>query len=130
MFAVVNAAERFFAASRGGDIEAAITELADDVILLTPRSDDPVVGREAAGAFLRAVEGTCDEFRHTHVLVGGAADQSSLIALVFEARVGEQTLRGVDLIELDDNDRIATFTVAARPVAAVRAIGERLGGGV
>ena len=130
MFAVVNAAERFFAASRAGDVDAAIAELADDVILLTPRSDDPVVGQEAAGAFLRAVERVCDEFRHTHVLVGGTADQSPLIALVFEASVGEQTLRGVDLIELDANDRIATFTVAARPVAAVRAIGERLAGGV
>lgn len=125
----MNAAERFFAASRAGDLDALVAELAEDVILLTPRSDEPIVGRQAAGDLLRAVEGACDEFRHTHVLVSEGADQTPLIALVYEARIGDEQMRGVDLITLDDGDRISTFVIAARPVSAIAALGRRLAAG-
>jgi hypothetical protein len=45
---------------------------------------------------------------------------------VYEARVGEQTLSGVDLVAIDEHDRIATFTVLARPFAALMALGGRM----
>jgi len=32
----------------------------------------------------------------------------------------------VDLIELDDHDRITSFTVVARPLAALMALGARM----
>jgi hypothetical protein len=38
---------------------------------------------------------------------------------VFEAKIGRATLRGVDLLELDEVDRISSFTVAVRPVGAL-----------
>jgi hypothetical protein len=92
----MNAAERYWAASKARDVSAAVSELS------------------------RA----CDEFRHTHLL---ADDQGQLFGLVFEAKVGEETLRGVDLIELDDRDRISTITVCARPMKALMALGARMG---
>jgi len=49
----------------------------------------------------------------------GPASQP-LSGLVFAARVGDATLRGVEPIELDDRDRISSCTVAARPRAALR----------
>jgi hypothetical protein len=58
-----------------------------------------------------------------------ADDQGRLFGLVFEAKVGEETLRGVDLVELDDRDRISTFTVFARPMKALIALGARMGQG-
>lgn len=128
MIRLVNAAERFFAASRARDVDAAAEQLADDVVMLNPAADDPVVGKEAVGAALRAVEEACDEFRHTHLLVNSSTDQTPLFGLLFEARIGDQTLRGVDLVELDQDDRIRSFTVQARPISALMALGARLSG--
>ncbi len=126
----VNAAERFIAASRAHDVAAAAAELAPDVVMLNPASDEPIVGRESVAAALRAVDGACDEFRHTHLLVDAGSGTNSLVGLVFEARVGDATLRGVDLVEIDVSlDRISTFTVVARPIAALMALGTRMSGG-
>lgn len=54
--------------------------------------------------------------------------QRPLYGLVFEATIGDARLGGVDLIELDEHDRIARFTVAARPAAALMALGARMSG--
>lgn len=122
----MNAVERFLAASRAHDVDAAAAELADDVVMLNPATDEPVVGRDAVAAALRAVDTACDEFRHTDLLEARAGDEPHLFALVFQAKVGDSTLSGVDLIELDDQDRIKSFTVVARPVSALMALGGRM----
>ena len=58
----MNAAERFFAASSAHDAGAAIAELAADVVMLNPATDDPIVGKAAVAGALGAVEAACDEF--------------------------------------------------------------------
>jgi len=124
----VNAVERFLEASRARNVDAASAELAPDVVMLNPATDEPVVGNEAVAAALRAVEETCDEFQHTHLLADTSRAEAPLYGLVFEAKVGTATLRGVDLIEIDEHDRIARFEVAARPMAALMALGSRMSG--
>jgi len=124
----VNAVERFLAASHDHDVDAAAAELAPDVVMLNPATDDPVVGKDAVAAALRAVDAACDEFRHTHLLEARSTGQTALFGLVFEARVGDSTLRGIDLIELDEHDRISSFTVAVRPIAGLMALGARMPG--
>lgn len=125
----MNAAERFLAASRAHDVAAAAAELAPDVVMLNPTSDEPVVGKDAVSAALRDVDTACDEFRHTHLLIDAASGAKPLFGLVFKARIGDQTLHGVDLVEIDESlDRIATFTVMARPIAALTALGARMPG--
>ncbi len=41
-FHAVNAAERFLAASRARDVDAAAAELSPDVVMLSPATDDPI----------------------------------------------------------------------------------------
>ena len=96
--------------------------------MLNPATDDPVVGKQAVAAALRAVEEACDEFQHTHLLADTSNADAPLYGLVFEAKIGTATLRGVDLIEIDEHDRITRFEVAARPMAALMALGGRMGG--
>lgn len=124
----MNAAERYFAASRARDLDAALAELAPDVVMLNPASDDPLVGKGAVTAALRAVEQACDEFRHTHLLADSSGADAALYGLVFEATMGPATLRGVDLLELDEEDRITRFEVTARPVPALMALRSRMTG--
>jgi hypothetical protein len=123
----VNAAQRFQEASRRRDVEAAAAELAPDVVMLNPASDEPIVGRDAVIAALRAVEGACDEFEHTHLLGEASPGEAPLFGLVFRARVGDARLGGVDLVTLDERDRICRFEVAVRPVPALMALGARMG---
>ena len=92
--------------------------------MLNPATDDPVVGRDAVGAALQAVESACDEFRHTHLLTEPTGH--SVFALVFEASIGEIAFSGVDLIVLDESDRIKQFSVSLRPASALSAIGARM----
>jgi hypothetical protein len=125
-FRPMNAAERFLAASRARNVDAATAELAANVVMLSPATDDPITGAEAVADALRAVEAACDEFQHTHLLADASSDRPSLFGLVFEARVGEAKLRGIDLIEINAHDQITRFEVAARPIAALMALGNRM----
>lgn len=125
-FRAVNAAERFLVASRARDVDAAAAELSPDVVMLNPANDDPVVGQAAVADALRAVDAACDQFQHTHLLADRSSNRASLYGLVFEATVGEAKLRGIDLIEVNECDRIARFEVAARPIAALMALGNRM----
>ena len=125
-FRAVNAAERFLAASRARDVDAAAAELSPEVVMLNPANDDPVVGQAAVADALRAVEAACDRFQHTHLLADTSSDRATLYGLVFEMTVGDARLRGVDLIEVDEQDRIARFEVAVRPITALMALGNRM----
>jgi limonene-1,2-epoxide hydrolase len=123
----MNAAERFLAASRANDVEAAAAELAPDVVMLNPATDEALSGRDAVAAALHAVATACDEFHHTHLLVDTANGERPLYGLVFEARIGDHHLSGVDLIEIDESsDQINSFTVMARPIPALMAQGARM----
>ena len=92
--------------------------------MLNPATDDAVVGREAVAAALRG--STRRATSSPHLLAEISDDDGKLYGLVFEAKVGEATLRGVDLVTLDDLDRIVRFEVAARPMAALMALGSRM----
>jgi hypothetical protein len=122
----MNAAQRYVEAARSHDLAAAVAEMAPDVEMRTPATDDPVIGRDAVSAALRGVQQACDEFVHTQLLEPAADSTDRVYALVFEARIGDARLQGVDLIELDDDDQIVAFTVIARPVASLMALGARI----
>ncbi|MDQ6819057.1 MAG: nuclear transport factor 2 family protein [Actinomycetota bacterium] len=124
----MSAAERFFRASTEGNLEAATAEFAPDVVMLNPATDDEIRGKDAVAAALGAVEAACDEFRHTHLLVDAAGGPKPVFGLVYEAVVGDARLEGVDLLELDDRDRIASFRVSARPMSGLMALGARMSG--
>ena len=125
----MNAAERFFRASAEGDLDAATAEFAPDVVMLNPATDDPIRGKDAVAAALGAVEAACDEFRHTHLLAEAAGGSRPVFGLVYEAVVGDARLEGVDLLELDEHDQIASFRVCARPMSGLMALGARMSGG-
>jgi len=74
----MNAAERFLAASRAHDVEAAAAELAPAVVMLKPASAEAVSARDAVAAALRDVNAACDEFRHTHLLVDTTSNDRPL----------------------------------------------------
>ena len=63
-----------------------------------------------------------EDFRYTHELAGDGVH-----GLLFEARVGDRSLQGIDLLRPDANGRIAEFTVMIRPASGLIAVAERMG---
>lgn len=100
--------------------------MAPDVVMRNPATDEPVIGRDAVLGALREVQQACDEFVHTQLLEPAVDSTEKMYGVVFQARIGDAKLQGVDLIELDDEDQIIAFTVVARPVASLMALGSRI----
>jgi SnoaL-like protein len=105
-----------------GDLPAMVDALAPDVVFNSPVSFRPFEGSDAVGQVLGAVLETFEDFRYTGELAGDTAH-----ALVFEARVGEKQVQGIDLLRFDAEGKIDDFTVLVRPLSATIALAEAMG---
>jgi hypothetical protein len=112
----------FRAAVEGADMDAAVALLADDVVFRSPAVFKPYEGRETVATILRTVFQVLEDFRYTDEL-----DGEGIHGLLFDARVGDRSLQGVDLLRPDPNGRIAEFTVMIRPASGLIAVAERMG---
>ena len=112
----------FRAAVESGDIDAAVALLAEDVTFRSPAVFRPYEGREAVTAILRAAYATFEDFRYTDELEGDGVH-----GLVFDARVGDKQVQGLDLIRSDADGRIREFTVMVRPASALMALAQEMG---
>ena len=111
----------FRAAVEGENLAAALELFAEDATLDSPVAFKPFVGIEQITVVLRAIAETFDDFRYTDEF---EADGSH--ALVFQARVGEKEVQGLDLIRSDSSDRITNLTVMIRPLSGLIALAEAM----
>jgi hypothetical protein len=112
----------FRAAVEARDIDAGISLFAVDATLDSPVAFKPFVGIEQVSVVLRAVFETFEDFRYTDELEGPDGTH----ALIFEARVGEKSVQGLDLIRSDDAGRITNLTVMVRPMSGLIALAEAM----
>jgi hypothetical protein len=105
-----------------GDHPAMVDALAPGVVFNSPVAFKPFEGRDAVGQVLAAVMRTFEDFRYTDELAGETAH-----ALVFEARVGDKQVQGIDLLRFDSDGKIDDFTVLVRPLSATIALAEAMG---
>ncbi len=103
-------------------MDAAVALLAEDVVFRSPAVFKPYEGRETVTTILRTVFHVFEDFRYTDEL-----DGDGIAALLFEARVGDRSLQGIDLLRSDANGRIKEFTVMIRPASGLIAVAERMG---
>jgi hypothetical protein len=96
--------------------------LADNVKFHSPFVWKPKEGKAAAVKILTTVATVFEDFRYVREIT----DEQNA-ALEFEARVGELTLRGIDLIQLDETGEIVDFEVMIRPANALQALGMEMG---
>jgi hypothetical protein len=117
-----SAGAAFRAAVEASQLDAATELLADDVVFRSPAVFKPYEGRETVATILRTVFGVFEDFRYTDELAGDGVH-----ALIFEARVGDRSLQGLDLLRDDADGRIGEFTVMVRPASGLMALAERMG---
>jgi ketosteroid isomerase-like protein len=113
--------DAFRAAAEAKDFGAAEELFAEDATFRSPVVYKPYEGREAIKVLLGAVVQVFEDFRYLeHVETGDVA------VLMFEARVGEKTVQGVDILKFGADDRIAEMTVMVRPMSGVNALAEAM----
>jgi hypothetical protein len=101
------------------DAEALVDLLAEDVTLGAPPYWTKLEGREVVQHLLGIIIRTIDGFTYHREWWSG-----SELALEFRGRVGDKELQGIDLISLDDENRVRNVDVMVRPVNAVIALRE------
>lgn len=95
--------------------------LAEDVVFRSPYVWRPYHGRQAAWLILSTVIDVFQEFTYHRELVDG-----NNWALEFSARVGDRSLKGIDLIRLNDEGQIVEFEVFIRPFNGLHALGAEM----
>lgn len=107
----------FRAAVESRDLEAIAEALAPNVVFRSPAVYKPYEGRDAVGALLAAVSTVFEDFRYTAQIDDGERE-----VLIFEARVGDREVQGVDIIRFDAGGLVAELTVMVRPMSGLLAL--------
>jgi ketosteroid isomerase-like protein len=113
--------DAFRAAAEAKDFNAAQELFADDVQFRSPVVYKPYEGRDALMVLLGAVAQVFEDFRYVEQVESGDA-----AVLMFEARVGEREVQGVDILRYDGEGRIREMVVMVRPMSGVNALAEAM----
>jgi SnoaL-like domain len=116
--ATTMAPKTFADAVRAGDLEAMQAAFADEIELYSPVLSDPFVGRDRVVRLFAVLVDTFEDIEVTDEV-----SSPDRFVLAFTARVEGEPIQVVDLLSFDDEGRIATFVVTARPLAGIQALG-------
>lgn len=91
------------------------------------RSPMAFKGYESAAAVVLVLSNVIEVFQDFtyHRIFAGADSQS--VVLEFSAKVGDKTLKGIDMIQFDENGLITDFEVMVRPFNGLQALGAEMG---
>ena len=104
--------DSFVDCMHGGANEDALARvLAENVVLIGPLSDEPLIGREAVTAAIRGVSTVAADLTYKEVLSGETHH-----AAFFRLQIGDTAVDGMDYILLDVDGKIAEVTIFWRPL--------------
>ena len=93
-----------------------------DVVFRSPAVFKPYTGLDALKVLLGAVAEVFEDFRYVDQVETG-----DTAVLVFEARVGERQLNGVDVLRFGEDGLIVEMMVMVRPLSGLNALAEEMG---
>jgi hypothetical protein len=102
---------------RENDTQALAEALADDVLFHSPAIWKPKEGKATAMLYFSSAARFLEDFHYHRQFVGDNA-----VVLEFSARVGQLSLKGVDIIQLNAEGQIADFEVMVRPANGLQAL--------
>ncbi|MFL5892410.1 MAG: nuclear transport factor 2 family protein [Solirubrobacterales bacterium] len=114
--------DAFRAAVEAEDPQAVTETLADDVVFRSPVVFKPYEGKPLVAAILtQGAMHVFEDFRYIDQLEDG-----DTATLVFEARVGDRRLNGLDLLRLDGDGKVRELMVMVRPMSGLNALAEAM----
>lgn len=99
------------------DVDALRACLADDVVFRPPTYWKDWEGPETTLAILGHVMELFEDFHYKRIW-----NDHPDYALEFKTRIGDLDAEGVDLITLNEDGKVAEFTVVMRPIKTVEAL--------
>ncbi len=114
--------DAFKRAAEAKDFSRGEELFAPDVVFHSPAVYEPYAGLDALGVLLTNVAEVFEDFRYVDQVETG-----DTAVLVFEARVGDKELGGVDILRFGEDGRIAEMTVMVRPFSGLQALLEEMG---
>jgi hypothetical protein len=114
--------DAFRAAVEAKDLSALDELFTDDVVFRSPVVFKPYEGLDALRVVLTAAVRVFEDFRYVDQIEDG-----DVAALIFNARVGDRELDGVDLLRFADDGRARELVVMVRPMSGVNALAEGMG---
>jgi hypothetical protein len=114
--------DAFRRAAESKDFSQAETLFSPEVVFRSPAVFKPYSGLEALGVLLGTVAEVFEDFRYVDQVETG-----DTAVLVFEARVGDRQVDGVDVLRFGEDDRIVEMTVMIRPLSGLTALAEEMG---
>ena len=115
--------DAFRKAVESTDLEAAMAQLAQNVVLHSPVTFKPFDGKEAVTALFTILFRTFEDFRYVDAYT---SDDGSEI-LHFRTRIGDREVEGIDMVRFDSAGLIEDFTVMVRPLTAAMALRDAVG---
>ena len=99
-----------------------VAALADDIVLHSPVTYHPFEGKDAVRMLFGVLLKVFEDFSYIDEL-----HEEGRSVLIFEARVADRKLQGIDLVRTDSDGLINDFTVMVRPLSGVTALAEAAG---
>ena len=113
--------DAFRAAVESKELAAIDALFAEDARFRSPVVFKPYEGREQIAVILGAALRVFEGFRYV-----AQTETGETAVLMFEARVGDRELQGVDILRFADDGRIAELTVMVRPMSGMHALADRM----
>jgi len=113
--------DAFRAAAEAKDFSAAQELFAEDVVFRSPVVFKPYEGRDALLVLLGAVVRVFEDFRYVEQVETG-----DTAVLMFEAKVGDRDVQGVDILRFGAEGRVREMLVMVRPMSGMHALAEAM----
>ena len=120
---VVRTLETWHAIVAAGDITALLSIVSDSVVFRSPAFFKPYPGKDAIVLVLGTVLTVFEDFTYHRQF--HSADGLSVV-LEFSARIGDKSLKGIDMFQFDANGLITEMEVMIRPGNALMALGQTM----
>lgn len=120
----MNDPNTFRKAVESRDLDGMVATFAEDAVLHSPITFQPFEGRDAIALLLGILLEVFQDFRYTDQLAGDDGTH----ALIFQTRVGDRDVQGIDILRFDRDGLIRDLTVMVRPRSASEALLAEVGG--
>ena len=118
--------ERWHECIEARDVAGLTELLADNITFHSPAFFNPYKGRTMVGFLFMQIAETLPDLRYVNTFTDGSGG----VVMQFEATVShggdELTVDGVDVIELDEDGRLADLKVMIRPLNGLTAVAKEM----
>ena len=114
--------DSFTQAVEAEDPQALTDALAEEVVFRSPAVFKPYEGRSVVSAILtQGAMRVLEDFRYTDKL-----EEGEVATLLFEARVGDRLLNGLDVLRFDEAGKVRELMVMVRPLSGLNALADAM----